>query len=224
MAGPDFWNNQDRAQLQVEEVASLRKIVGPFLDLEKKQADLEVLHDFALQDSSMLPELEHEHADFQKSLDHFELQQFLSGPNDRNNCFLTIHSGAGGTDKTHQSERLEGSDCADFVTYGWRRLGHKVPYTWSEGLRDYTTRLATGAKREDGIYVDDRGKPIAFPQPGDLILFPRHVGALSVDRGVKGVLDVEDLMVHALFQSPAEVTIGESGYADTHIDVVRWKP
>jgi peptide chain release factor 2 len=106
MSGADFWDNQEKAQSMVEEVAGLRKKVGPFLDLEKKLADLEVLRDFATEDSSMLPELEAEHVGFQKALDHFELQQFLSGLNDRNNCFLTIHSGAGGTESQDWADML----------------------------------------------------------------------------------------------------------------------
>jgi peptide chain release factor 2 len=106
MSGADFWNNQEKAQSQVEEVASLRKKVGPFLELEKKQADLEVLRDFAVEDTSMLPELEQEHANFLRSIDHFELQQFLSGPTDRANCFLTIHSGAGGTEAQDWADML----------------------------------------------------------------------------------------------------------------------
>jgi len=134
-----------------------------------------------------------------------------------------IWASAGSNARTHQSERLEGSDCADFVTYGWRRLGHDVPYTWSEGLKQYTTRLGSGAAREDGVYVDARGRPIPFPKAGDLILFTRHVGALTVDRGVPGVLDLDDLMMHALFQSPAEETIRISGYGGTPIEVLRWK-
>jgi hypothetical protein len=135
-----------------------------------------------------------------------------------------IWASAGSTDRTHQSERLEGSDCADFVTYGWRRLGHDVPYTWTEGLRKYTRKLSSGSAREDGVYVDKKGDPIPFPKVGDLVLFPRHVGVLVEDRGVKGVLDTQDRMAHTLFESPHEEPIADSGYADMRVDVMRWKP
>jgi peptide chain release factor 2 len=106
MAGADFWNNQEKAQQQVEEVASLRKKVVPFRDLEKSYADLEVLRDFAMEDPSLVSELEREHGTFQRNLDAFELQQFLNGPNDRCNCFLTIHSGAGGTESQDWADML----------------------------------------------------------------------------------------------------------------------
>jgi cell wall-associated NlpC family hydrolase len=134
-----------------------------------------------------------------------------------------IWASAGASDRTHQTERLEGSDCADFVSYGRRRLGYPVPYTWTEGLRRYTRRLSAGHARADGVYVDERGRPLPFPRPGDLVLFPRHVGALVEDRGGTGVLDQADVMAHALFASPHEEAIGASGYGDKPLEVMRWK-
>src|SRR5256885_376105 len=37
-----------------------------------------------------------------------------------------VWASAGLSDATHQSERLEGADCADFVVYGARRMGKKI--------------------------------------------------------------------------------------------------
>jgi hypothetical protein len=134
-----------------------------------------------------------------------------------------IWASAGANSATHQSERLEGSDCADFVVYGWRRLGHDVAYTWTGGLPAVTTRRAAGSRREDGVYVDGRGRPLAAPAPGELLLFPRHVGVFVRDAGVPGVLDDADVMVHTLFESPHESTLAASGYADRPVEVRRWK-
>jgi len=134
-----------------------------------------------------------------------------------------IWASAGPSSATHQSERLEGSDCADFVVYGWRRLGHDVPYTWTGGLPALTRLLAGGARRDDGVYVDARGLAIAAPAPGDILLFPRHVGVFVRDVGVPGVLDDADIMVHTLFESPHEQDIAGSGYAGRPVEVRRWK-
>lgn len=107
MAEPDFWDNQEKAQAQVEEVGLLRRKVTPFLELEKRPADIEILLEFVKEDpAGTLPELEREYNDFLKVLDAFELQQFLSGPNDRANCFLSIHSGAGGTESQDWADML----------------------------------------------------------------------------------------------------------------------
>ena len=106
MAAQDFWNNQEKAQQQVEEVGGLRRKINPFLELEKNAADLDVLKEFAIEDAGTISEFEREHASFLRALDAFELQQFLSGPSDRCNCFLTIHSGAGGTESCDWADML----------------------------------------------------------------------------------------------------------------------
>ncbi|HSD88372.1 MAG TPA: hypothetical protein VLB44_12680 [Kofleriaceae bacterium] len=134
-----------------------------------------------------------------------------------------VWASAGLSDASHQSERLEGSDCADLMVYGARRMGKKLAYTWTGGLPGVTKLLAAGTRGDDGIYRDKAGKPVPFTQPGDLILFPRHVGALAQDKGTIGVLDDQDLMLHTLFDSPKEQPIADSGYADTPVELRRWK-
>jgi hypothetical protein len=134
-----------------------------------------------------------------------------------------IWASAGTTTRAHQSERLEGSDCADFIIYGARRMGKPLEYTWSGGLPAVTKLLGRGERGEDGVYRDAAGEPLPFPAAGDLILFPRHVGALSQDRGQPGVLDDQDLMLHTLFDSPKEQAIADSGYAQTTVELRRWK-
>jgi hypothetical protein len=133
-----------------------------------------------------------------------------------------IWASAGTTDATHQSERLEGADCADFVVYGARRMGMKVPYTWTAELPRYAKTLAKGEPDGDGVYRDAHGDAIAFTRVGDLILFPRHVGVLVEDRGTRGVLDDQDIIMHALFDTPKEVAIKDSGYDNLPISVLRW--
>jgi hypothetical protein len=134
-----------------------------------------------------------------------------------------IWASAGITDPSHQSEHLEGSDCADLMIYGKRRMGAKLAYTWTGGLPAYTTLLHAGNRAADGIYRDKAGKPLPFTKVGDLVLFPRHVGALAADRGTLGVLDDQDLMMHTLFDSPKEQPIGETSYADKPLELRRFK-
>lgn len=133
-----------------------------------------------------------------------------------------IWGSAGTSDKTHESERLEGSDCADFVVYGARRMGATIPYSWTGALPSVTKLLASGERAADGIYRDAKGAPLPFTRAGDLVLFPRHVGVLSEDRGTKGVLDDQDVMMHTLFDSPKAQAIADSGYADRPVEVRRF--
>ena len=134
-----------------------------------------------------------------------------------------VWASAGLSDKNHQSERLEGSDCADLMVYGARRMGKQIKYTWTGGLPSVTKLIAAGTRDDDGVYRDDKGKALPFPQAGDLVLFPRHVGALAADKGTKGVLDDQDLMLHTLFDAPKEQPIKDSGYAQYRVEIRRFR-
>jgi len=134
-----------------------------------------------------------------------------------------IWASAGPSKSAHQSERLEGADCADFVVYGQRRMGKDLAYTWTGDLPRVTRLVGSGRAGKDGVYVDERGRPVPFTRAGDLLLFPRHVGVLSRDRGVRGVLDHEDTMVHAYFATPREQALGETDYASAPVEVRRWR-
>ncbi len=135
-----------------------------------------------------------------------------------------IWASAGRSDATHQSERLEGSDCADFVIYGRRRMGQPLAYSWTGALPQVTTSMSRpGTRGSDGVYRDARGAALPFTAVGDIVLFPRHVGVLTGDRGQPGVLDDRDVMMHTLFDSPKEQPIGETSYADTTVEIRRFR-
>ena len=102
-------------------------------------------------------------------------------------------------------------------------MGKPVPYTWTGALPEVSTLLAKGNRDTDGVFRDADGAPLPFTGVGDLILFPRHVGVLTVDREPIGVLDDGDLMMHSLFDTPKEVPIRDSTYADTPTELRRWK-
>jgi peptide chain release factor 2 len=112
MAAPDFWSNRERAQSEVEEVSRLRSLINPFRELERAAEDFEALQQLALEEIDQAQrahaekEVADEHARLIHKLEEFELRQFLSGENDRANAFLTIHSGAGGTESCDWADML----------------------------------------------------------------------------------------------------------------------
>ena len=132
-----------------------------------------------------------------------------------------VWASAGLSDNQHQSEHLEGSDCADFVVYGARRMGKKLKYTWTGALPEVSKLLAAGSRGEGGIYRAKDGTVLPFTRIGDIVLFPRHVGVLAADRGQLGVLDDQDLMMHTLFDTPKEQPIADSTYADQPLELRR---
>ncbi len=112
MSAPDFWSNRERAQTDVEEVSRLRSLINPFRELEREIGDFEVLHQLASeeQDETHRANAERDVTTERQRLLHklaeFELRQFLSGENDRANAFVTIHSGAGGTESCDWADML----------------------------------------------------------------------------------------------------------------------
>jgi len=126
MAGADFWANKERAQQQVEEVSELRGKINPLLALERQVEDLEALKELALEETDATAqaaageEVKAEYGATLEALEKFELLQLLSGEHDRANAFLTIHSGAGGT---------ESCDWADMLLRMYQRWIERSGYT-----------------------------------------------------------------------------------------------
>jgi peptide chain release factor 2 len=112
MAEPGFWDNKDKAQADVERVSRLRGIIEPFRGLESRIADLGVLRELAEAEpaggarSQAETEVVNEFNLLTTALDDFEIRCLLGGEFDRNAAYLTIHSGAGGTEACDWADML----------------------------------------------------------------------------------------------------------------------
>ena len=112
MAEPGFWDNKDKAQADVERVSRLRGKIEPFRGLETRIADLSVLRELAEAEPEGEQRLQAENEvvkecrDLEKALDDFEIQCLLGGEFDRNDAYMTIHSGAGGTEACDWADML----------------------------------------------------------------------------------------------------------------------
>ncbi len=135
MAAPDFWSHRERAQTDVEEVSRLRSLISPFQELEREMEDFNALQQLATEETDATgraqaeKEVATEYARLIHKLEEFELRQFLSGENDRANAFLTIHSGAGGT---------ESCDWADMLLRMYQR------WTERSGFKSQTVDIQQG--------------------------------------------------------------------------------
>jgi peptide chain release factor 2 len=103
MAGETFWNNREQAQKSIDESNSLRNKIEPLLKAEKQLEDFQVMVELGeaepeASQTKIQKELEADLAKFFKALEAMELRVFLNGPHDKNNCILSINSGAGGTE------------------------------------------------------------------------------------------------------------------------------
>ena len=112
MAAPDFWSNKEKAQAIIDEAAAVRAKIEPLAALTQKIEDLDVLRTLAEEESeagaqhAAFSEVSQEYATVLKELESFELKLLLSGEFDRNNAFVTIHAGAGGTESCDWADML----------------------------------------------------------------------------------------------------------------------
>ena len=108
MLESDFWDNSNKAQATVNEANVLKRRLHPLIDLEKRSADLAELISLAkeYEDADSAQEAADEFAAIAAELDKFELITLLDKPNDISSCYLTINSGAGGTEACDWAEML----------------------------------------------------------------------------------------------------------------------
>jgi peptide chain release factor 2 len=112
MTDADFWDNKDHAQATIDETSALRAKIHPLGALILKSEDLEVLKTLAEEENgpeaqlTAFLEVEKEYSTVLKELEDFELKMLLSGEFDKNNAFLTIHAGAGGTESCDWADML----------------------------------------------------------------------------------------------------------------------
>ncbi len=144
MSAPEFWDDKDKAQSRVTDVTALKNKVIPLRELDARVEDFSVLVEIATEegDASAVAEVQSEFDAIELDLDAIELQTLLSGPNDAESAFLTVHAGAGGT---------EACDWAEMLVRMYQRWGQQQNYTVEVidmqegeevGIRGATLRIA----------------------------------------------------------------------------------
>jgi peptide chain release factor 2 len=100
MLHPDFWNDQQAAQIVISEANALKDQVNEFSDLFETFENLEVSYELVKEesDAELQAELEEELIKLTSRLNEFELQLLLSEEYDKHNAILELHPGAGGTE------------------------------------------------------------------------------------------------------------------------------
>jgi peptide chain release factor 2 len=100
MLHPDFWNDQQAAQIVISEANALKDQVNEFSDLFETFENLEISYELVKEesDAELQEELEEELVKLTSRLNDFELQLLLSDEYDKHNAILELHPGAGGTE------------------------------------------------------------------------------------------------------------------------------
>jgi len=100
MSATDFWNDQESARQQMDELRKLKATVGPLQQLISRGDDLQVLMEFAQEDDTGESELELKQTAEQLAadIDRVELQATMTRPEDSCDAYLSVQAGEGGTD------------------------------------------------------------------------------------------------------------------------------
>jgi peptide chain release factor 2 len=108
MAVPGFWDDAGKSQHIIKERTALEKVVQSWDGLHKQIEDLRVMIELGeeARDEATLAEVTEMNNRLQQGLEAAEFQRMLSGPHDRNSCFITINPGAGGTESQDWAEMI----------------------------------------------------------------------------------------------------------------------
>lgn len=99
MSQPEFWNDEANSSKVVKELKSLKSSVEPWENAVKRYEELKELADILKEaDSDLAADLLRNIDTLSKQLAAVEFLTLLSGEFDKNNAFLSINAGAGGTE------------------------------------------------------------------------------------------------------------------------------
>jgi peptide chain release factor 2 len=140
-AEPDFWQEQEKAQRVMRQLAEQKKVVERWRGMEEKAAEIAEL--ISLEDDSLEDDIGAEVEEFTSRLDEMELEAAFNGEYDSRNALLSIHAGAGGTE-----------------SQDWAQMLMRMYLRWAERRRYKAEVLDTSPGEEAGIksvVIDIRG-------------------------------------------------------------------
>lgn len=158
-ADPKLWDNQEQALKLTSEKNTLDDNLSFYEDLEASIANLEEMVELAEaeEDEAMLKELYEHLLSLKASAKQRELLSLLSGEFDKNDAYLEVHAGSGGT---------EAQDWAEMLLRMYSRWAEKHKYKLSyveetegdvAGLKSATIKISGGnaygwLKGETGVH------------------------------------------------------------------------
>jgi peptide chain release factor 2 len=154
-----FWEDQAHANATINKANLLKSWIDPYKDLTRRLGDVKALMTEAIetQDVTFLAELNVELLAIEKEVTRLEVRKMLSGELDPCNCFLSVNSGAGGTEACDWTEMLLRMYQRWAAKRGWKVEVVDALEGDVAGLRSATIKI-TGqyaygfAKAEKGVH------------------------------------------------------------------------
>lgn len=137
MEGNDFWLDAERAQQVINESNQLKAWTVPYENLRRRFEDIKALlpEAYEADEKSLVSELLNDLNHVDKALGDLEVRKMLSGEMDSKDCYLTINSGAGGT---------EACDWAQMLSRMYQRWAAK--HDWKVEIVDFVEGDVVGLK------------------------------------------------------------------------------
>ena len=101
----DFWQNSQQAEIS-KELQRIKFQRDHYLHTIATHKELYELIDLFATDEGELQKIEHDVFELCRGIKKFKIELLLNDPQDNANCFLTINSGAGGTESQDWAEIL----------------------------------------------------------------------------------------------------------------------
>lgn len=221
---PEFWENKTKAKKVIDEKNALAAWVEPIEKAIRDVSNLSELAKHAEEEKSLVNEIEREVANLEKEVGTLELRRMLSHELDPSNAFLSINSGAGGTEACDWAEML-----ARMYERWAERKGFRVEIIEASpgdvaGLKSITLKLTGSyaygyAKAEKGVHRLVRISPFDANQR-------RHTSFAAVDvmpeisDEISVAIDPSDLKIDTYRASGAggqHVNVTDSAVRITHL-------
>ncbi len=108
MNEPDFWDDPEKAKAKSKLANRKEERIDAFKQLTEELEEIEVLHQLATEEGNEeeLESLGDRMEELSGKLDSFQLELFMDGEFDGEDCYLEINAGAGGTDAQDWAEML----------------------------------------------------------------------------------------------------------------------
>lgn len=152
MNDANFWNDKNNADYVISQMNLLKEMIEPIENLIKEVNDnISILVD----DEEILSLLEIELSSIIEELEKVKIFVYLSEEYDKNNCFLEIHAGAGGTESCDWAMMLERMYERYFKTRGYNC--EKISTTPGEEVGIKSVMLKVSGDYAYGYLKNEKG-------------------------------------------------------------------
>lgn len=144
MAVPGFWDDTRKSQEIIKKRTLLEKAVQMWDGLVRQTDDVRVMIELGeeAQDEETLVEVAGMTGRLIKEIEAAEFQRMLSGPHDRNSCFITINPGAGGTESQDWAEMILRMYLRYCEKKGWKTVITEYQAGDEAGLKSATFNVS----------------------------------------------------------------------------------